>query len=349
LALLTGRIPEVEVTFLHRATSTIKHTTMEQIKQQLTLPGAEAVQQMSAVEVRELVALLSDHGVTRRAIADEAGYSPSALSSWMNGRYSRKDGDEEDRTFETTLRSALERILQKRFNAGNRESRKFRRVKTSVADAVFLAARTCQYQGLMGILTGRGGRGKTTAAEMYAAANANVVYVPTSKFMTGKQLMRAIGEQIDVQEKSSHDSLMKICEKLRNKKSLIIIDESENISLDLLDSVRHINDLCGAGLLFIGQEPFYTMLAKARKAHEYLVDRFKLRMRVSDLGLKDVEMLVSTEITQLNGHTASFLDACGGSARFLETIVYKLLPRIQAGEELSARVVAETAEAVKIF
>lgn len=313
------------------------------------LPGAEAVQQMTADEVRALVALLSDQGVTRRAIADECGYSPSALSSWMKGTYSRKDGDDEDRTFETALRSALERILQKRFNLGHRESRKFRRVKTSVADAVFLAARTCQYQGLMGILTGKGGRGKTTAAEMYAAANANVIYVPTDKFMTGKQLMRAIGDQVDVNEKSSHDSLQKICEKLRAKKSLVIIDESENISLDLLDSVRHINDLSGAGLLFIGQEPFYTMLAKARKSHEYLVDRFKLRMRVSDLGLKDVELLVTTEIPQLNGHASSFMTACGGSARFLETIVYKLLPRIQSGETLSDRIVAETAEAVKIF
>ena len=72
-------------------------------------------------------------------------------------------------------------------------------------------------------------------------------------------------------------------------------------------------------------------------------------MRVTDLGLTDVQHLVATEITQLNGHASAFLKACGGSARFLETLTYKLLPKLQSGEALSDRMIFETAESVKIF
>ncbi|NMW18067.1 MAG: AAA family ATPase [Chlorobiaceae bacterium] len=321
----------------------MNETTQTEVQ---TLPGAEAVQQMTADEVRRLVEAVSSNGVTRKFIAEEAGYSGAALSSWMAGRYTKTG---EDKTFEVALRSALERILQKRFFSGNKSARKFRRVATSVSEAVFLAAKTCQNQGLMGLLTGVGGRGKTTAAEMYAASNTNVIYVRTSPFMTRKQLMTAISVPCDVQEKSAYEMLVKICEKLQQAKSLVIIDEAENLSLDLLDAVRQINDWAGAGLLFIGQENFYTMLARARKSHEYLVDRFKLRMRVADLGLTDVQYLVTTEIANLNGHASAFLKACGGSARFLETLTYKLLPRLQGGEVLSDRMIFETAESVRIF
>ena len=318
---------------------------MSETTQQAILPGAEAVQTMSLDELKGLVGDLKQQGVTQASIAKDAGYSPAALSSWLAGTYSKH----EDKTFEVALRSALERILQKRFFSGNRLSRKFRRVNTSVTSVVFGIARSCQQQGLMGLLTGSGGRGKTTAAEMYAATNNNVIYVRTSSFMTKTQLIAAIATPLDAVEKSAYGMLCKICERLQNAKSLVIIDEAENIPLELLDAVRQINDWGGSGLLFIGQENFYTMLARARKSHEYLVDRFKMAMRISDLGLNDVQQLVGTEIPELNGHAGAFLKASGGSARFLETLTYNLLPRVQAGEQLTDRMIFEAAESVKIF
>lgn len=319
---------------------------MEEHAQLKGIPGAESVQGMSADDLRGLVELISKHGVTRRFIAESAGYSGSALSSWMKGTYG-KGGD--DRTFELALRSAMERILQKRFFSGNKASGKFPRLITTVAQSIFTAAQSCHQQGLMGLVTGPAGRGKTTAAEMYAASNSGVVYVPSSPFMTKKHLMSAIARPLEVDAKSSYDLLVGICEKLTKQKSLIIIDEAEHLSLDLLDAVRQINDWSGAGLLFIGQEQFYTMLAKARRSHEYLVDRFKLRMAVRDLVSSDVELLVSTEIPEVNGYVSEFLKACGGSARLLETLTYNLRELVEAGEKLSPRIIHDTAESVKIF
>ena len=324
----------------------LKSTIMSENLQVPVLPGAEVVQFMTVEELKRLVELVSGQGVTRKFIADEAGYSGAALSSWMKGNYTKTG---EDTTFEVALRSAVERILQTRFFAGNKTSRKFQRVSTSVSEGVFQAARQCQKQGLMGLLTGVGGRGKTTAAEMYAASNSNVVYVRTSPFMTRTQLMGAIAVQCDVQEKTAYGMLVKICERLQQAKSLVIIDESENIRLELLDAVRQINDWSGSGLLFIGQENFYTMLARSRKSHEYLVDRFKLRMRVKDLGLQDVERLVSTVFPGLQINATVFLRACEGSARLLETLTYNLLPLVQAGEVLSESLILETAASAKIF
>ena len=326
-------------------TITLKTTTMNETTQVGMLPGAEAVQTMSVEELQGLVKLICQNGASQKSIADEAGYSGAALSTWLKGTYSKND----DRTFEIALRSALERILQKRFFSGNVISRKFRRVNTSVTNIVFSVAKSCQQQGLMGLLTGSGGRGKTTAAEMYAASNSNVIYIRTSSFMTRTQLIGAIAAPLDATEKSAYGMLVKICEKLQQAKSLVIIDEAENIPLELLDAVRQINDWSGCGLLFIGQENFYTMLARARKSHEYLVDRFKLRMRVADLGLSDVSALVGTEIAELNGFAGAFLKASGGSARFLETLTYNILPRIKAGEVLTERMIVDTAESVKIF
>lgn len=308
------------------------------------MPGAEVVSGMTPDELRELVRDISQQGMTRKVIAEEAGYRDSALSAWMNKKYSVKD-----MAFEVALRSALERILERRFMSGNREAKKFRRVKTSVVEAAFSTAKICQFQGLIGLLTGKGGRGKTTAAEMYRASVSNVIYVRTSRFMTRKHLMQAIAKQVGVDEKSAYDMLVKVCEKLRRRKSLVIFDEAENISLDLLDTVRQINDWANAGLLFIGQEAFYDTLARARPSHEYLVDRFKLRMRVKDLGLADVKMLAETELLLQNSLEKALLRACNGSARFLETLVFKLVQMIDDGLELDERLIVKTADAVKIF
>ncbi|UZJ41142.1 ATP-binding protein [Prosthecochloris sp. SCSIO W1101] len=313
-------------------------------RKQTALPGAEVVSGMTPDELRELVRDISRQGMTRKVIAEEAGYRDSALSAWMNKKYSVKD-----MAFEVALRSALERILERRFMSGNREAKKFRRVKTSVVEAVFSTAKICQFQGLIGLLTGKGGRGKTTAAEMYRTSVSNVIYVRTSRFMTRKHLMQAIAKQVGVDEKSAYDMLVKVCEKLRRRKSLVIVDEAENISLDLLDTVRQINDWANAGLLFIGQEAFYDTLARARPSHEYLVDRFKLRMRVKDLGLVDVRMLAETELLLQNSLEKALLRACNGSARFLETLVFKLVQMIDDGLELDERLIVKTADAVKIF
>ena len=317
--------------------------TMEK-REQKALPGAEVVSQMTADELRELVRDISQEGITQRFIAEESGYRDSALSAWMNKKYSVKDF-----AFEVALRSALERILERRFMSGNREGKKFRRVKTSVVEAMFSAAKICQFQGLIGLLTGKGGRGKTTAAEMYGASVSNVVYVRTSKFMTRKHLMQAIAKQVAVEEKSAYEMLVKVCEKLKRRKSLVIFDEAENIGLDLLDTVRQINDWANAGLLFIGQEAFYDTLVKSRPSHEYLVDRFKLRIKVKDLGLADVKMLAETEMLLQNGLEKVLLRACEGSARFLETLVFKLVQMVEEGFELDERLIVKTADVVKIF
>lgn len=312
---------------------------------QLPLPGAEVVAGMSDGELRQLVKDMSAQGLSRNRIADEAGYTPGALSGWMNGRYSAKD----QTIFVAALKAAAERLLEKRFSAGNATGKKFARQETSVTLAVFDAAKICQHGGLMGLFTGRGGLGKTTAAEMYAARTPNVAYVWTSRFMTKRQLMEKVAEQCGVRESSSFGMLEKVCEVLQSKKSLVIIDESENLSLDVLDSVRQINDQSGAGLLFIGQEPFYELLAKSRRTHEYLVDRFKARSRVKGIGLGDVRLLAGTVLQDIGGIEKALLSASNGSARFLESLVFRLDDLAREGVELDERLVRQTADAVRIF
>lgn len=300
---------------------------------------------MSDDELRQLVKDISAQGLSRNLIADEAGYVPSALSSWMTGKYKAKDQS----AFVGALKASLERLLEKRFSSGNTTGKKFPRQETSVTLAVFEAARICQFRGLMGLFTGRGGLGKTTAAEMYAAKTSNVVYVWTSKFMTKRQLMIKIGEQCGVSDATSFGILEKVCEALKSRKSLVIIDESENLSLDVLDTVRQINDVSGAGLLFIGQEPFYELLAKSRRTHEYLVDRFKASARAKGIGLADVRLLAGTVLPNIEGVEKVLLTACNGSARFLESLVFKLDDLVREGVELDEKLVLQTADAVRIF
>ena len=309
------------------------------------LPGAEVVAGMSDDQLRQLVKDMSAQGLSRNRIADEAGYTPSALSGWMNKKYTAKDQS----AFVSALKAGLERLLEKRFSAGNATGKKFPRQETSVTLAVFEAARICQHRGLMGLFIGRGGLGKTTAAEMYAASTPNVLYVWTSKFMTKRQLMEKIADQCGVREFTSFGMLEKVCEVLKSKKSLVIIDESENLSLDVLDTVRQINDVSGAGLLFIGLEHFYESLAKSRRTHEYLVDRFKARSRAKGIGLADVRLLAGTVLKDIDGLEKALLAACNGSARFLESLVFKLDDLVKDGVELDEKLILQTADAVRIF
>ena len=319
---------------------------MDEHVQVMALPGAEAVASMSIDELKQLVEGVSAQGVTRKAIAEAAGYSGSALSSWMKGVYGR-GGD--DRGFELALRGALERILVRHFMAGNRATQRFRRVPTTVTETVFGIARSCQKKGWMGILTGAPGRGKTTSAEMYRAMTDSVLYVQTSKFMTPRKLMTAIADQVNVVEKSTYDMQVRVCEELQKTKSLVIIDEAENLGLDMLDSLRQLNDWASCRLLFIGQDVFYTMIAKARKSHEYLADRFKARDRVKDIQLADVERLLATEIPGHKGIAPVLLQACEGSTRVLETLIFNLLPMLDGGGDLDEQMIRDAAGQIRIF
>jgi hypothetical protein len=154
---------------------------------------------------------------------------------------------------------------------------------------------------------------------------------------------------VDVVERSAYDMLVKVCEKLQQSKSLVIIDEAENLSLDMLDSLRQINDWSGAGLLFIGQEAFYTMISRSRKSHEYLADRFKTREKVKNIQLADVERLLASEIPNHKHLAPALLQACDGSTRVLETIVFSLLPFVDQGIPLSESMISEAAVQIRIF
>ena len=70
---------------------------------------------------------------------------------------------------------------------------------------------------------------------------------------------------------------------------------------------------------------------------------------MTSIGLADVRLLAGAVLPGIDGLEKVLLAACAGSARFLETLVFKLDDQVKAGLDLDERLILQTADAVRIF
>ncbi|MDR1656160.1 MAG: ATP-binding protein [Deltaproteobacteria bacterium] len=140
-------------------------------------------------------------------------------------------------------------------------------VKTSnLAQLVSVADRLTKVEaGVpgMGLVHGQRGLGKTTAAIWYAAQKANnTVYVRAkgdwSYSWMMEELLIEFGATPRRGDKAKYDDLINA---LLEKPRLIILDEANQVSPKLIETLRTINDMTHNPIMFIG--------------HEGVVDKFR--------------------------------------------------------------------------
>lgn len=218
----------------------------------------------------------TESGLSWKDIADRSGIPQGTISQFGPGTYR---GDNEDVArkvlrYRQTVEAQAELQQDVPQTPGFIETRTATQIKRLLAWA---------HMGKMVVVAGGPGIGKTRACGQYAAGASNVFLATMSQSTAGLnpmqvELLAAMGE---------HDATgtpqrlsRRICDKVREKRALIIIDEAQALTEKALEELRSIHDRTGVGLVLVGNDGVLQRLeGGARKAaYAQLYSRVGMRM-----------------------------------------------------------------------
>lgn len=265
----------------------------------------------------EVSALLATGTISQAQIAAECGISTTAVSQFLGEKYT---GDNEK------VAANLSAFLNRYKSAAQNPNNQLPFVKTSISRAVFEVADTCHTAGVMGMVVGASGLGKTRSIEQYIFLNPGTILISAHAKYSVKDVFSDIHRAIGFDgEGNVHRMMRDISNKLKGTNRLIIIDEAEHLSAICLDEIRQINDRARIGVLYVGLEKFRSQVRAMKSGYEYIVNRVKIPRKLGKLMPEDTEMIVKSILPSANGLCKVFHEMSGGNARVLETILFNSL------------------------
>lgn len=122
----------------------------------------------------------------------------------------------------------------------------------------------CKAYGMMGVISGGPGVGKSSAARQLATMLPYVWIVAANPMAaTPNQVMRALAFVLGVTLTPSlhgHALFAAICERVRGKPALIIVDEAQHLKAAALETLRAVHDETGVGVVLMGDPDLYRIV-----------------------------------------------------------------------------------------
>ncbi|ENT7050206.1 AAA family ATPase, partial [Escherichia coli] len=197
-------------------------------------------------------ALINEGDKSQEDIADEAGMSPATLSALRKGEY---NGNVEG------MHDKLQKWYQV-WQKGQNLSGTPGVVKTQIFCDLHELFKTVRSLGIISVVVGVPGVGKTFAAREYCRRTANawmVTLAPAHSSVTECLLEIAYALEINNPGRNKGNITRAIRRKLGGGKEtsgrvnpLLIIDEADHLSVDGLEQLRAIQDATGVGMVLIG-------------------------------------------------------------------------------------------------
>lgn len=238
---------------------------------------------------RQLLDIVSAERMTKKALSDQVGVPYGTFSSWLGGTY-QADGS----SIADKARNWLDaRPERERFRV-IRPSTRF--VLTPTAEAVH--QRLFYAHNLPDIvpIVGEPGLGKTEAIRDYAAKDPHVYVITAEPAMDKISVMlSAIALAVGAyQNGRSYMTSRSIAKKLQEKPSLIIIDDAQHFTSEMLDQLRTYYDQCRCGIALVGNRGILKNLEGGSRRAEYahLFRRAGLRLNRMKPETQDVTMLL---------------------------------------------------------
>jgi len=145
----------------------------------------------------------------------------------------------------------------------------------------------------MGLVYGKRGLGKTRTALWYAARTSNKsVYLRAKRKWTPTWLMEEMCVELMLAPaRAFRDMYREVTAALTAEPRLIIIDETDLISPDVLETIRDVHDITSAPIILVGMDQVRRKLDRFAA----LSDRFLHVLEFQNLAEKDIR-LAATDI-----------------------------------------------------
>ena len=235
-------------------------------------------------------AAVAEMGVPLAKIAPATGVAYATLSAWKNGTY----GGDNQRIAADVQKWLVTREAGARMNIALPKAPSFQRTPTALAIVDVLEA--AQTLPDIAIVVGGAGIGKTTAIRWYAAHASNVWVVtlePSTRSLGA--MLNEVGMAMGLPRTQSSAILSdQIRRRMTGSSGLLVIDESQNLTLECIDQLRTFHDRAEIGLVMAGNETIARRLNGEQAAADFapLVSRVGQRFRQKGLTVKDREILI---------------------------------------------------------
>jgi hypothetical protein len=207
--------------------------------------------------------ILEENRIPQSTVAKELGYSPASLSLWLAGKYAG-DSSKVEESVLRWINDFHERNLTQ-VSAGQY-------VETEAAKQITKTLRFAQLLGNFCCVYGASGLGKTTTIQNFIADKNNAWLVTMSPAQRSlKSVLGAILEGLHVPISNGNNSQLRreIVDRLNGSAGILVIDEAQHCTWEVLEEVRSIHDQCKVGLVLVGSEKVYGTITGGARRAEY--------------------------------------------------------------------------------
>jgi len=292
---------------------------------------------MSTDQLRQTIQkLVAEKKIKPAAIASDTGYSKSAVSQWLSGSYKADPSQ---------IHAAMEGFL-KRFETGGAIGF----LMTETAQSIFDACDTASEEGEITLVIGNPGAGKTEALKEYRRrfdapppsskigkeiqAHTDpkpvrrVVYYAVIYRMRPKTLLQELAREFSVSASGTAATIAnRIVERMRREPTLLVIDEADHLDVPSLETLRHLHDQTGVGLVLAGThklEMLFTGGGQRSVELAQLYSRVGYRVEVGGVTAEEMETILTKTFGDVAPSvTAAFNDRCGSSMRLTAKLVQR--------------------------
>lgn len=234
---------------------------------------------------------LKESGKSQTILAKEIGISGAALSQYLGGKYPTP-GSIEPKIEEFFILKGKAAAMAKAPEYTD----------TSISTEVYNTIAYCHVNRCIGIVIGDAGIGKTKGARKYAEDYSEAIYITATKACKNlKDMYRMVARKLRLNENRNLSDLeCDIRAKLDGSNKILIIDESQHLSLTAIDGIRSFNDENGesglppVGLVLIGNHELKTkMMGRYEQSLAQLFNRIQIQrqMFTSQVLLEDIKKL----------------------------------------------------------
>ncbi len=214
----------------------------------------------------KVAAIAQTFGWSKAEVSRRAGMPDGTFSQWFSGKYSGRL-DAQNKRIEQWLAQVEE---MESLGRGIPTSPAF--VETRTAKEIFETLAYAQMLPEMVVITFGAGMGKTTVCKHFAAVRPHVYHVtmsPNTKTTHG--MLVEIGMALGIAQPNPAKIHRSIGERLQRngRKTLLIVDEAQNLKDDAIDQLRNFLDVNECGIALVGNDEIYGRFTARQDGPSY--------------------------------------------------------------------------------
>ena len=222
---------------------------------------------------------ISNSNVSLSSLSRDLGYSKSTISAFLSGTYRGDNG---------RLATRIEQYLNKIQKRGR--SLYIPVVETEAYKYMQEALSMTEVEGIMSLIVGDNGIGKTVAIKDYAEEHESIL-IESDPGDTPISILKTIAAKLGLSAVGRLQAIRdQIIESAPSR--LLIVDEAENLPIKSLNFLRRIFDKSRLALALVGGPDIRGMFRSMRSDHKYLWRRIEMHVELPAMNEEDADKIM---------------------------------------------------------